>query len=57
MYDVGSKLLSGMKSMYVDSSACVSVKWGESKWFRIERGETGVYHVPLAAQYIYIWME
>ena len=26
MYDVGGKLLSGMKSMYVDSSACVKVK-------------------------------
>ena len=23
MYDVGGKLLSGIKSMYVDSSACV----------------------------------
>ena len=26
MYDVGGKLLSGIKSMYVDSSACVRVK-------------------------------
>ena len=26
MYDVGIKLLSGIKSMYVDSSACVSKK-------------------------------
>ena len=26
MYDVGGKLLSGIKSMHVDSSACVRVK-------------------------------
>ena len=26
MYNVGIKLLSGIKSMYVDSSACVRVK-------------------------------
>ena len=31
VYDVGSKLLSGNKSMYVDSSACVRVKGGESE--------------------------
>ena len=35
MYDVGGKPLSGIKSMYVDSSACVRVK-GESKQFRID---------------------
>ena len=29
MYDVGGKLLSGIKSMYVDSLACVRVKGGE----------------------------
>ena len=28
MYDVGDKLLGGIKSMYVDSLACVSVKGG-----------------------------
>ena len=26
MYDVEGKLLSGIKSMYVDSSACVRIK-------------------------------
>ena len=31
MYDVGSKLLSGIKSMYVDRSACIKVKGGESE--------------------------
>ena len=35
MYDVGGKLLSGIKCMYVDSSACVRVKGGESEQFRI----------------------
>ena len=35
MYNVGGKLLSGVKSMYIDSSACVRVKGGESKRFRI----------------------
>ena len=29
MYDVGSKLLSGIKSMYIDSSDYVRVKGGE----------------------------
>ena len=35
MYDLGCKLLSGIKSMYVDSSANVRVKGGESELFRI----------------------
>ena len=34
----GGKLLSGIKSMYVDSSACVRVKWGESEQFKIDSG-------------------
>ena len=38
MYHVGAKLLSGIKSMYVDSSACVRVKGGESEQFRINSG-------------------
>ena len=38
MYNVGGKLLSGIKSMYVDSSACVRVKGGESQRFRIDSG-------------------
>ena len=36
MHDVGGKLLSGIKSMYVDSLACVRVKGGESECFRID---------------------
>ena len=38
MYDVGGKLLSGIKSMYVDNLACVRVKGNESEWFRINSG-------------------
>ena len=37
MYDVGAKLLSGIKSMYVDSSACVRIKGGVIEQFRIVR--------------------
>ena len=38
MYDVVGKLLNEIKSMYVDSSACVRVKGGESERFRIDSG-------------------
>ena len=31
MCDVGGKLLSGIKSMYDDSSVCVRVKGGDSE--------------------------
>ena len=37
-YDVGGKLISGIKSMYIDSSACVRVKVDESKRFKIDSG-------------------
>ena len=38
MYDVGGKLLSGIKSIYVDSLACVRVKGIESDGFRVDSG-------------------
>ena len=38
MLDVEGKLLSVIKSIYVDSSACVIVKGGESEQFRIDIG-------------------
>ena len=38
MYDVYGKLLSGIKSMYVGSLACVRVKGGESEQFTIDSG-------------------
>ena len=50
----GVKLLNGIKSMYVDSSACVKVKGGESERFRVDKwGETRMYHILLAFKYIY----
>ena len=38
MYDVDDSLLSGIKNLYVDSSACAKVKMGESERFRIDSG-------------------
>ena len=38
MYDVRGKHLNGIKSIYVDSSACFRVKGGESEWSRIYGG-------------------
>ena len=38
LYGVGGKLLREIKNMYVDSSACVRVKGGESERFRIDSG-------------------
>ena len=38
LYGVGGKLLRAIKNMYVDSSACVRVKGGESERFRIDSG-------------------
>ena len=35
---MGGKPLSGIKSIYVDSSGCVRVKGDESEWFRIASG-------------------
>ena len=34
--------MSGIKSMYADSSACVGVKGDDSKWFMIDRIDSGV---------------
>ena len=38
MYNVWSKLLSGIKSIYIDSVACVRVNLGENERFRINSG-------------------
>ena len=40
MYDVGGKLFNGIKSMYVNSFACVKVKGNVSECFRIDSGVT-----------------
>ena len=57
MYDVGGKLLSGIKSMYVDSSPYVRGNGGESEWFRIYGGvRQGRILSPWLFN-IYIWIE
>ena len=38
MYDVGGKLLTGIKCIYFNSLACVRVKGGENEYFRINSG-------------------
>ena len=38
MYDMGNKLLSGIKSMYIGSSACVRVKGCKNEQLRIDSG-------------------
>ena len=43
MYDMGSKVLSAIKSMHVDSSAYVRVNGGESERFRIDSGMRCIY--------------
>ena len=50
MYDVGGKLLSGIKSMFVVSLTHFMVKWGESECSRIDSGVS----CPLGFS-MYIW--
>ena len=38
MYDVGGKLLEGIRNMYVNTLACIRAKGVESKCFRIDSG-------------------
>ena len=38
MYAVYGKLLNGIKSMHVNSLACIRIKGGESEHFRINSG-------------------
>ena len=38
MYDVGVKLLNGIKRMYVNSLTCVRAKESETEGFRIDSG-------------------
>ena len=49
--------LSGIISMYVDSSACVRVKGGESEWFRIDNGVRQGCIMSLWLFNVHIWME
>ena len=52
MYNLGDKLLSGIKSMYVDNLASVRVKEGESRWFKIDSGVS----CPISIS-MYIWKQ
>ena len=54
MYDVGGKLLNGIKSMYVNSLACVKVKGGESECFRIDSGVRQGCNVSLCPFSVYM---
>ena len=38
IYDMGGKLLNGIKSMYVNNLAYARVKGGESEYLRIDSG-------------------
>ena len=57
MYDVGGKLLNGIKSMYVHSSVCVRVKGGESEQFRIDSWVRQRCIISPWLFNIYTWME
>ena len=46
MYDAGSKLLNDIKSVYVNSLACVRVKRYESDYFRIDSAVIQVCIMP-----------
>ena len=46
----------GIKKMYVNSQACVRVKGGDSKCFRIESGVRKVLSCPLGSS-MCIWMQ
>ena len=52
---MGSKLLGGIKSMYIERLVCVRVKGGESEWFRVDSVSWCV-SCPLGFS-MYIWME
>ena len=57
MYHVGDKLLNGIKSMYVNSLACVRVKGGESKCFKTNRGMRQGCMMSSWLFNLYIWMQ
>ena len=56
--DVGGKLLSGIKSMYVYSSAWVRVKGGENDQFKMDNGvRQGCIMSPWLFNVYFIWVE
>ena len=55
MYDVGGKLLNGIKSMYINSLACVKIRGGQSETFRIDRGVKQGCIVPSCLFNVYMY--
>ena len=56
MYDRGGKLLSGIKSIYVNSLGCTRAKGGESECFRINSDVRQEFMISLGFP-IYIWTQ
>ena len=58
MYDVGGKLMNGIKSIYVNSIACVKVKGDDSECFKIDSGVRQVCIIsPWLFNVLYIWTQ
>ncbi len=55
MYGVGGKLLSAIKSFYVEVSACVRISGEISEHFEIKVGLRQGCHVSMAVQYLHGW--
>ena len=55
MYDIGGKLLNGIKRMYINSSASVRVKRSENELFKIV-GYNRVASCPFGFS-MYIWIQ
>ena len=55
MYDVGGKLLNGIKKIYVNSLTCIKVKGGESNRFRTDNGVRQGCIMPLGSS-MWIWI-
>ena len=53
VYDVGGKLLNGIKSVYVNSLVSVRVKEAESEFFRIDSNMRQLFYVSMALQCVY----
>ena len=53
MYNLDGKLFNGIKSLYVNSLACVRVKGCESECFRIDSGVRQGCSCPLSFPCVY----
>ena len=57
IYDVGSKLLNGIESVYVNNLVCVRAKGCEIECFRIGRGVRQVCIMSPRLFNVYIWTQ